>query len=300
MESYKLIKANGDELEFDIGKYFLKSTGAFGNPPIQYSTQKTFFQDGEIINNFTAAPRQFNLMLYAKPFNYEVDRTSYWDLRLGILRFLSPQNGAMTFQFTRDDHTIFELTNVYPTDGLTLGGETYNEERNDGTIDEQIALTAFDPIWRKSPIVNTGTLTPTADENLVFPITFPISFGSSGVFINNEINYEGTWKSYPKITINGPYTTCTITNVATGAVIRLIEPILSTNTRIIDLTDPVNGFTIVDEYGNNKFNEVNVGSNFTNFYLAPDEDNEIQFSFLGGNDTHTDASIQYYERYLGI
>jgi len=300
MESYKLIKSNGDELNFDNGRYYLRSTGAFGNPPIKYSTQETYYADGEYVTNFNATPRALTLSLFAKLGEHENKRTDYWDLRLEILRFLNPSAGSLTFQFTNDNHEIYELTNVYPTNGLSLGSNTYNEGRNDGTIVEDIQLTAYDPIWRKSPIVTTGSIVPDVDTSLIFPITFPITFGTSGVAITQNLTYNGTWRSYPKITLKGPYTTCLIENAATGSSIFLIEPILSSEYRIIDLTNPVSGFTVEDLNGNNKFSEVNIGSNFTNFYLEPEVDNNITITFLSGNDTDTRATIQYYERYLGI
>lgn len=299
MESYKLIKSNGDELEFNIGDYSLLSLGGLGNPDISYTTQKSFFMDGEVVTNFVVAPRQLTFPFLGNKQEMN-SRMDFWNLRREILRFLSPVSGAMRFQITLDDHTVYELTNVYPTNGLVLDGNTFSPDRNDGRIDEGLALTAYDPIWRQTPINSTGVLAPTVAEELVFPITFPISFGVAGANFDETIDYEGTWRSYPKITIQGPYTTATLTNQLTGAAISLIRPISSIEQRIIDLTDPIAGFTIVDSDGNNKIGELNLNTNFTQFYFLPDATNTITAMMNGGNSSITRLTIEWYTKYLGI
>jgi len=299
MESYKLIKTNGDELEFNIGEFFLLSLAGLGNPNINYTTQKSFFMDGEVVTNFVVEPRQLTFPFLGNNEAVE-DRIDFWNLRKRILRFLSPVNGAMVFQITLDDHTVYELSNVYPTNGLTLDGNTFSQDRNDGRIEEGLKLTAYDPIWRQMPINSSGVLVPVVGEDLIFPIEFPISFGVSGANFTEAIDYEGTWRSYPKITIQGPYTTATLTNSATGASFTLINAITSAEQRIIDLTDPIAGFTVVDGLGNNKISELNLTSNLTQFYLMPDTTNTITGVMNGGSGSLTRLTIEWYTKWLGI
>lgn len=305
MESYKLIKENGDELEFDTGSFYISSFDGFGNPNIEYSTENTFFQDGQTVNNFIASPRALSFSLVAQLNDEDRKvRQDWWDLRLEILRFLSPASGTLTFQLTNDNHEVFELNKIYPTNGLTLDGGTYNQDRNDGRIQEQISLTAYDPIWRKTPIESTGDLVPTVDDSLVFPFSFDGStgmlFGIGGARVNQNITYNGTWRTYPKITINGPYNTCTITNQQNGAYIYLINPITSSETRVIDLTSPIDGFSIVDSSNVSKIHELNLGSSLTDFFFSPDQNNGVTVNLLGGNTTDSRVKVEYYEKYLGI
>lgn len=298
-ESYKLIKENGDELEFNNGEFFLQNLGNLGNPDIDYTTQKTFFQDGALVTNFVANPRPINFPLLGQIDNIKT-RTQFWDMRREILNFLSPVNGPMRFQLTLDDHTVFELTNVYATNGLSMDGNTFSPSRNDGRIEETLRLTAFDPIWRTSPINSTGSITPTVDNQLIFPIEFPISFGASGAIFDQTVTYSGSWRSYPKITIDGPYNTCVLTNKQNGAQISLIRSIAIGEQRIIDLTDPVSGFTVVDASGESKIGEINLTTNFTQFYFAPDVTNGIDGVLNGGSAGNTRLTIEWYTKYLGI
>ena len=115
-ESYKLIKENGDELEFNNGEFYLRNLSNLGNPNIDYTTQTTFYQDGANVTNFVVSPRQINFPFLAQVENIN-KRTQFWDLRREILSFLSPASGPMSFQLTLDDHVTYELTNIYPTSG---------------------------------------------------------------------------------------------------------------------------------------------------------------------------------------
>jgi hypothetical protein len=297
-ESYKLIKSNGDELEFNNDTYYLNRLGGLGNPDIDYTTQKTFFQDGSIVTNFVVSPRQLNFPIITD--NENIDkRTDFWDLRNEILSFLSPVSGAMSFQITTDDHITYELVNVFPTNGLTMEGNTFSDSRNDGRIDENLRLTAFDPIWRISPINTTGQLTPVESQNLIFPFEFPILFGSGGGEVDQTISYQGTWRSYPKITIDGPYNTATITNKQNSVSISLVRPITVGEQRIIDLLSPTEGFSITDASGNNKIGEINLNTNLTQFFFVPDATNGIDAVFNGG-DANTRVTVEWYTKLLGI
>lgn len=297
-ESYKLIKNNGSEIFFQNGEWFFKSLPNFGNPDIQYSTQKAYYMDGEVITNFSLSPRQISLPLVT---NSELIKTrlDYWNLRKELLSFLSPVEGAMRFQIVLDDHITYELTNVYPTNGLSMEGNTFSENRNDGRVEEVLRLTAYDPVWRVADINTTGELTPVESEDLVFPFEFPFVFGSGGGQVNQTISYVGTWRSYPRITITGPYNTCSLTNKQNDANITLIQAISSGEKRIIDLTDPIEGFTVKDLLGQNKMGDVNLSPNFTQFYFVPNATNGID-AILNGSSGSSKVEIEYYTKYLGI
>lgn len=299
-ESYKLIKANNQELEFNIGKFFLVNLGGLGNPDIEYTTQKSFFQDGEMVTNFNVNPRRLSFNFLGQNDEYDNEKIDWWNLRAEILSFLSPASGEMIFEITLDNHKTYQLSKVYPTNGLVMDSNTFSSGRNDNRIQEPLTLTAFDPIWRLSPIKTTGLISPTQSLNLVFPITYPIEFGDSGSVFNETIDYVGTWRSYPKITIDGPYNTGILTNKFNGTVITLLNPIATGQKRIIDLTDPISGFTVTDANGVNKINELNINTNFTQFYFNPDSTNGIDGVFNGGSSGDTKLTIEYYEKYLGI
>lgn len=298
-ESYKLIRQDGQELEFSQDNRAFVSLVGLGNIDIEYTTQTAYYMDGAKVTNFNIPPRQLNFGLFAEDSDLRT-RSDYWDLRRSLLSFLSPANGPMTFQLTTSDHAVYELTNVYPTPGLAMSGNTDNRSRNDWRVEEEMTLTAFDPVWRVNPIISSGTLNSSVDSSLIFPLTFPITFGVSGVKVDYSVTYNGTWRSYPKIIIAGPYTTITITNKLNRATMQLLTPITSSESRIIDLTNPLSGFTITDGSGNNVIDELSSDSNLTQFYFEPSGDNGIEVSFLNGTSGVSTVELEYYTKYLGI
>jgi len=150
--------------------------------------------------------------------------------------------------------------------------------------------------------ITTTALSSSTQLQLVFPITFPITFGTSDTFLTTgTITYQGTWRSYPIITLNGPYDRAVITNVEAGVALFMSVAIAAGEQRIIDLTP--GSQSIVDANGVNKFSDLGAGSNLIDFAIYPDPE------VSGGVQTITvqlvgqvggSASISYYERYFGL
>ena len=60
---------------------------------------------------------------------------------------------------------------------------------------------------------------------------------SDRVFSTGELEYKGTWHSYPKIVLTGQFNYCKLLNVATGAAIEMESQVSSGHVRVIQ-TDP--------------------------------------------------------------
>jgi len=139
---------------------------------------------------------------------------------------------------------------------------------------------------------------------LIFPITFPITFGTSDEFFTTgNITYAGTWRTYPIITITGPYTRANIQQVTMGINIALSVAITAGETRIIDLTPGAQSIT--DGNGDNKFSDLGAGSDLVDFAIYPDPEvaggiQSITAQLVGGVAGVSGASISYYERYFGL
>src|SRR5690606_4983432 len=135
--------------------------------------------------------------------------------------------------------------------GMTFPAATDN---NNWNIQEAIELIAFNPVWFDTAATDLSFSASTQTE-LVFPITFPISFGTSNQqFTSGTITYTGTWYEYPIFTLTGPYTTAAIQHVETGATIFMSVAIPQGQQRIIDLTPGAQ--RVVDAAGNNRFAEL--------------------------------------------
>lgn len=275
----------------------LLAYGNIGAPPTQFITRRGYLQDGVTEVAFVLQQRTINVQLWHSP---ACDRQTFWDYRAELLNFLRPnRNGPMTFTIRTPNGNIRSII-VRADPGLTFPSQNNN---NNWNINEPLDFICFDPTFFDSSQVVT-VMSSTTQLQLIFPITFPITFGTSDVFLTTgSITYVGTWKSYPTITITGPYTRANIQHVQLGVNISLNVAIAAGESRIIDLTP--GSQSITDASGNNKFSDLGAGSDLVDFAIYPDPEmpggvQTITVQLVDGVAGVSTATIRYYTRYFGI
>lgn len=294
---YSLETADGLRIEFDAQVFSLLSFGNWGAPPTNFITKRGYKQDGVTEIDYLLESRDLPLQIYIAP---AADRQAYWDNRAELLNFLRPnRNGPLTLTVrTPDDHFRSILVRANP--GATF--PPTQQQDNSFSIEEGIELIAFSPLWFDSA-ATVLTMTAAVQQQLIFPITFPISFGTSMVLLSSGlITYTGTWRESPIFILTGPYDSVTIINEQINAAIYMNTPIAAGEQRIIDLTPGEQSVTDAD--GNNKYSDLGPTSNLVNFNLRPDPEiadgqQEITVSFQGGT-AASSAQMTYRNRYFGI
>lgn len=261
--------------------------GDFGVPPIDFVTRRGYRQHGEQFLDYFYRSRSINVGLYVPG---ELDREDYYARRASLIEFFRANQGMLTFKVRMYDGTEYALDML-----LSSGLSFPSPDNNHWNIEATLSFTAFDPFWY-NPVASVPSVSATIPDELLFPAGFPIAFGAGGKVVSTgSFTYVGTWKSYPVITLSGPYATATITNDATGAVLNLIQAIGANEQRVLTFGS---NFTIEDSTGASRFTELGTLTNAANFYLMPGS-NEIQVQFTGytGNTT---MSMTYHARYVGI
>lgn len=268
--------------------------GNYGMPPLEYVTSRGYRQHGETEIDYFLQSRALEITLYVIG---QPNRQAYWDLRSELLDIIRPnRQGAMTLTVKRPDGSKRSIA-VRANPGFIFPPS----ESNHWNIQEGVSLIAHDPIWF-DPSATALTITETTAAELVFPITFPIVFGSAGVILDSGIiAYAGSWRSYPVLTITGPYNTVTITNTGNNAAFQLTVPIITGEQRIITLGP---AFSIVDANGDSHTDELGLASNIVDFAIYPDSelsnDQQIQAIFIGGSSGQTAMTVAFNTRYIGI
>jgi hypothetical protein len=275
----------------------LLAYGNFGAPNTQFITRRGYLQDGETEVAYTLQSRAISVELWHSP---ACSRQDYWDVRKELHDFLRPNRGGpLTFTLQTPNGNQRSII-VRADPGLTFPSQNNN---NNWNVQESLDFHAFDPLFFDSAQVVTS-LTSTTQLQLVFPITFPITFGTSDVFLTTGvITYSGTWKSYPIITITGPYTRANIQHVGLGINIALSVAIVAGESRIIDLTPGAQSIT--DGNGVNKFSDLGAGSDLVDFALLPDPEvtggiQTITVQLVDGVAGVSTATIAYYNRYFAL
>ncbi len=285
----------------EFGRWVVSFSG-FGTPPIQYITQRGPFQHGETVKDFFLRPRVIQLLIRQE----FCSRTAWWAGRATLLDDIRP-NRQLTatatlpgqLRLVETDGTVRDL-NVFISEGPRFEPRIPTQW-DEHAVQEVLRFIAHDPV-AFDPTQVTAAVSLGVAANLVFPITFPIQFGSGLVDSTLNINYQGTWLELPVITIVGPIEDFRIDNNATGEHVELTVDIGAGRTVTIDLRE---GFkTVVDDLGNNLIGTVTSDSDLATFHLAPDPEATDGLNVIrvrGTNPTGgTSVTLAYFNRYFGF
>lgn len=289
---------DGNSLFFTDADVKLLAYGNFGAAPTNFITRQGYKQNSLTEVDFLLQPRTISVTLWHSA---ACDRQTYWDNRLALHEFLRPnRNGPLTFTLQTPNGDVRSII-VRADPGLVL--PSVASTNNNWNIDEQFDFIAFDPTFFDAS-ATTLALSAASQLQLIFPITFPITFGTSDEFLTTgSLTYAGTWKTFPIITLTGPYTRALIQHVTLGINIMMSVSIAAGESRVIDLTP--GSQSIVDGNGNNKFSELGVGSDLVDFALYPDPEvaggvQEITVQLVDGVGGQSTASLDYNTRYFAL
>lgn len=289
--------ADGVIESFGAGNQAFEVYGGYGAPPINYLTVPTLDRWGVIERDYTLLARPIALQVWSK---HAVDLDSYWDNRARLHDLLRPNRGGPMILTIILPNLETRSIAVRANPGFIFAAEPDN---NAWLIDQPLDLLAHDPVWFDETEQTFGG-TGIAISDLRFPITFPIRFSYSYVSASTgQFLYEGTWETYPVITLGGPYTSAQIVNAVTGATIYMIEPVSNGESRVISL-EPGN-ITVRTQDENLAFGDVDPASDFVRFKIKPDPEtpgglNEISAIMSGGKIGISSITISYQNRYFGV
>ncbi len=285
----------------DPGRHVLSFQG-LGTPPIEYVTQRGPFQDGETVRDFFLRPRTVQIL---ERQNF-CDRDAWWNGRSDILNELRPNRQTTPdgttpgrLRFFRTDGTARDLR-VFIATGPVFEPRVSNQW-DEWSFQELLRFIAHDPILF-STTQTVSAFVIVLDSNLVFPITFPITFGSGEVDVTLNITYTGTWETFPTITIVGPIERPIITNTTTGEKLEFTTDINPGQTVTIDLTEGVK--TVTDQAGNNLIGSLTTDSDLGSFHIAPDPEAVDGLNVITLTGKHpsgaTSISLTFFTRFFGM
>lgn len=283
------------------GRWVISFSG-FGTPPIEYITQRGPFQDGESVKDFFLRPRIVQMLLRQ---NFP-DRDAWWDGRAAILNEIRPNRQATatavvtgTLRMVLTDGSVRDLS-VFIQEGPRFEPRQIGQW-DEWSFQEILRFVAHNPI-AFDPSLITFSFTITLDSDLVFPITFPIQFGSGEVDLTPNINYTGTWLSLPIIVITGPLEDVRIDNVTTNEKLQLSADVNPGQIVTIDTTYGVK--TVTDNFGNNLIGILTSDSDLATFHIAPDPEAPLGVNAMQLQGKHPSAAtkveILYFTRFYGF
>lgn len=307
IEYTQYITPDGIPYTFDaqVDKFMFSIEGE-GMPELDLITQQGPYQHGITILDYRLKPRIVQLLHRRK----SCGRGAYWNSRSDLLNVLRPNRQATS------SLTLGKLRKMLPggdlrdLDVFIQNGPRFTARNLDSweetSIQEAIIFIAPDPTFY-NPNIHTVTWTLATQGHLVFPITIipggtDFLFGTSIISNSVTITYDGTWKTYPVITITGPLSGPIIENTSTGDRLQFVYDVPTGGTLTVGLQ--YGNKYVVDGSGNNLIGTLSEDSDLATFHIAPDPEvaggvNVISVTGIYATGA-TAVALTYYTRYIGI
>lgn len=296
-EMYIYISPDSEQYPLDVdGSRVVLNDQGTGTPPFDYVTQRGPFQHGETLVDFHARPRVVQLMINQTYSN----RDSYWNGRRGLLRQLSPRkqlvDGAVAQGILR---RIISTGEKRDLNCLIVEGPKFEPRHEDAwqeySYTEALRFQAFDPIYF-DPTRRQYTFDKQGSQ-LVFPATFPITFTT--ILQDVNIEYIGSWLTYPTFVINGPMSFFNVVNNTTGEKIEIDYDLAVGETITVNLQYGNKQVTKND--GTNLMPYVSNDSDIGTFHLTETNNgiNALHVHMVGVSGT-SQVVMQWYDKYVGL
>ena len=296
------IAPDGEELQFNrLADRFVQSFEGYGMSPIKYVEQQGALQHGTTIYDYKLQRRIIQWTIRQNG----CSRWDYWEKRALSLDMLRPNRhtlnnfGPGKLRKFLPDGTMRDL-DVHLERGPMFASPTaYWDEWG---FTEILRFIAPDPTFYDPTVLDVSASLAVAPLELEFPITFPIEFGDSLISDTSNVNYLGTWLTYPTIVITGPVSGFQITNTATGEVITLSHEIPAGDTVTISLQ--YGDKSVENSAGTNLIGSILPDSDLATFHIAPEPEaaggvNPINIIGAGAGGA-TQIDVTYKTRYIGI
>lgn len=131
-------------------------------------------------------------------------------------------------------------------------------------------------------------------------VTVPYLVGAGVISEYEDIDYEGTWQSYPTLVFTGPMSSPTVIHEGIDEYIKMEYDIPAGDVVTIDISQG----TIEDNHGVNLMGTLTADSALATFRLVPEPElpngtNRVRL-VAGSATADSDFEVQYYTRYIGI
>jgi len=318
---------DGEVFRFYGANRFLLTEEGYGMPGIEYIQQKGPFQHGSTYLDYRLQPRVIQ-WLYREQ---SCSREEWWNIRSGLLNYLRPNRqavgsfslGTLVKELTDGSQRAIDVALEQGPTFVARNLETWDE----WAIQETIRFIAPDPtfydpdqkqaLWSiAGPTGTGGGGSWTTTTELIFPITFPILFGTVAEIVEtgtgaegeiggvdfSGITYPGTWHSYPVITLTGPMDGPVINNITLGQKITLLTSISSGEVITIDLS--YGHKTVESSTRGNMIGSVTEDSDLATWRIAPEPEapygNNVIYITATDVTAASNVTMDYYIRYVGI
>jgi hypothetical protein len=278
------------------GVQYVQAVAGLGMPPVRHITQQGPLQDGVTLLDVRLSPRAIDLAIV----NTALTRAAYWQARRLLLSMLSVFDALVLRAILSDTGESFDIDVAYDS-GVELDSSA--AEGALLTFMAALRLIAHDPVWRSTAPTALSVGIPGYGGVGDLPWTLPVTLGTTAITQNMTINYLGTWRAYPIISIRGPIHTPKIQNLTTGEKLEFTTNIDDGDVVEIDLSPLAKTvWHITDNI--TWIDKITSDSDLATWHLgaAPEAVGGVNALYLDGHDggAATAISLRWNDRYIGI
>lgn len=300
MATWSLRYGNSELVLSDRAPFDLVSVTGLGTPPIRRLTARAPFQDGDTDLGYRLDARMIDVVLYFNAGTKALADT----YRAQLYEYIKPLAGALSLRCIKDDGYIRQL-DCYPVG--VIDAPNTELDRLWGAQKMAVQLRAAEPIWYDPQAQYWGAIggAATGATGYTVPVDVPWQ-QDTNTFIEASValTYGGSWASYPVITITGPATGVSLSNVTTGHILDF--PALSLSAGEYVTVDLRYGYkTVIDNTGANVIGELSTDSDLADWHLAPAPEaaggiNMLLFAVDADATSATSVQMSYYSRFIGL
>jgi hypothetical protein len=178
-----------------------------GMAPSRRITDRGPLQHGDTDTDYRLEPRIIRQSFMITP----ATMSEHYASRKTLHTLFRPSNTAMKLRWTLDNGDVRQI-DCYPVAGPDFG----TQDREGFAQKFVVQFRAPSPLFYDPTGISVTYGVDSGTVGFIFPISFPVEFGSSTVNQTRTITYNGTFEEYPIVIIQGPITNPVITNITTG------------------------------------------------------------------------------------
>lgn len=277
-----------------------QAISGMGMPSIQHWTTRAPFQTGRSHWGYAIGPRTINIILYSKG----CDRADMYAKRWANINMLSPESGPHKLRLITPEWEKFELQNVWYIGGFELSSQ---EQPAPNVQIGSVQLMAYSPLWKWLTVPLVAGQTRNAEgqictaedvwvttDHLVLAFTGPFLLGTTTGELTMTVTNSGFTTVKPTITVEGPISEFTISNLTTGKILSWDGYDIAAAEIV---TFDIDGKTVTNGDGDNLINYVS--GNLGTWDLNPGA-NSIEAWGVEPTNATTEITICFYVEVMGV
>jgi len=264
----------------------------YGMSPIEYVTQRGPFQHGETVLAAWLRPRTIDVIVRIQG----CTRIEYWNIRRTLIDMFRPNRTPTLQPGILRKYMANGLVRewfVFPGGGLSFPSHDPNQW-DEYSIRDLIRFTCYDPVAR-DPVPKSVVFT-LGGGSAQFPLQFPFTITGGGSGDTKTVVSNGTWDTFPSISIIGPASSVIITNLTTNEHIALSYNIPASHTVAMNLAYGAKSIMLDDT--TNLVGFITPDSDIGTFHLRPGS-NSVQV-IASGTTAATQTALTWFDKDIGV